>query len=98
MEKVWNKRFRKFVWKLGGIFFFWNISLKICLRNKVEKLCRTFGGKIVWIKFDGKIGRKVGWKIFWKNCVEQLGGKIYWTWVNKLIGNLYLKKMCRLVV
>ena len=55
MEKVWKKKFEKFGRNLFGIIC-WKIRLKNCVKNSVEKLCRSFGGKIVWKKMYWKIG------------------------------------------
>ena len=50
MEKVWNKRFRKFGGKFGGIFFFKNQFEKwgkeIRWKNCVEHLVDKLGGKM----------------------------------------------------
>ena len=60
MEKVWKKKFEKFGRKFCGIIC-WKIRLKKCVKkNSVEKLCRSFGGKIGWKKMYWKIGLKVG--------------------------------------
>ena len=53
----------KFVWKIG-----W--------RDKVEKLCRTFGGQIGWTNLMDKLVEKL--------C-EKLCGKIVRNWVETLI-------------
>ena len=85
MEKVWKKRFGKFVEKDNGKIC-WKIRQTNCVKNKVDKLCKTFGGQIgqknLIRKLVDKLGEKICGKIVWNNWVEKLvgnlGGKIGW--------------------
>ena len=54
MEKVWKKKLKKFGRTFCGIIC-WKIRLKNCVKNSVEKLCRSFGGKIGRTKMNWKI-------------------------------------------